>query len=235
MALSLALVTGVVWSLTALVGLVSRQLLGDPRWDLWDGLRRPGVSATLPRVLPRRYMSLLLGDGYRQAVRARAAGDLRAACNLARAELAATRVVLEHLDVALVEYAQHLRVLQAVVAPPHALPPHVLHGSIVRGLVLAGVRLGARLRPRAGLWLRVSTLRLAGRLLVWRITVTQRNAATALDTLSAVGADAVALAWATRRSRRAVARSWRVSRALVADVRRPRRPHGPSAGTDWLM
>lgn len=216
MAVSLALVTGAVWSLLAVVGLFVQRRQPQPRWDLWDTLRGARTLAGLLPVAAWRRSSRLLGDGHHLGVHARMRGDVRSASKLTCAELASTRSVVEQIDAALAEHARQLAVLQAATAV-QPLAARQLHWIVLRSL--------ARLEACASPWLgrlprlrvRLGLLRVAVRLLAWRLRALDRRVSVhTLESLPGIRADVAALSRAATLSRRTLLGSWRASQSMLA-------------------
>lgn len=226
MAVSLALLTGAVWTVLAIIGLLAQRGRREPRWDLWDMLRGVRAVGGLFVVSDWRRSSRLLGDGYHLGVRAHSRGDVRTATSLTRAELASTRSVVEQIDAVLAQHVEQIVVLQAAAAV-QPLSTSQLHWTALRALARLDACASRWLGPLARLHLRLYVLRVAVWLLVWRIRALRQLAcARTLESLPAIHADVASLSRAATVSRRTLQRSWRASRSLVADAGR-RAKHPP--------
>lgn len=221
MAVSLAVLTGLLWIALALAGLTWRRRSGQDTWDIWDALRGVGVLAHLRDVPGWLASAQLLGDGRRLGVEAGRRGDALGAARLARAEVASALSMLVALRRSVRECRRRARVLQfGGHLPP--LPARDLSLTGLRALAMfdscAALPLGSagRLRLRLGvldvalgmLWRRANRLaRSTDERLLPRLSRLASDIAILMDATSA-GRHALSQGWvATRAERRALAAS----------------------------
>ncbi len=213
MAVSLALLTGLLWIVLALAGLTWRRRPDQDSWDVWDALRGVGVLAHLRDVPGWLASAQLLGDGRRLGVEADRRGDAAGAARLARAEVASALSMLVALRCSVRESRRRARVLQ-IAGPLAPLAARDLSLAGLRALAVfdscAALPLGSagRLRLRLGvldaalgmLWRHASRL---------SRTADQRL----LPRLSRLTSDMAILMEATSASRHALSQGWVAARA----------------------
>lgn len=225
MAVSLALLTGVVWMLLALLGLVWRRRAGV-RWDVWDALRGVGALAAL-RELSGSFAGLVLvGDGHRLGLGARAAGDRRAALNLARADLASTVSLAETLSADVREYRRRARALPVACALA-PLRPAEFRSTILRTLAWLDTLCSPRLGPAARLRLHLGLLEYGVRYLArCARRCGSRPGVSALRVSPRLRDDLAALTRAMATGREALERAWEATRLRLEQAGRGVGPAG---------
>ncbi len=213
MAVSLALLTGLVWIVLALAGLAWRRRHGRASWDIWDALRGVGALAALRDMPGLLAGPPLLGDGHRLGLEAESRGDGRGALNLARADLASALSLLDALRRDIREYRRRACVVQiGGHLPP--LPAHELSPGALRGLAVFESCLSIPLDSAGRLRLRLNVLGIALGLLARRARRLARRAdARLIPRLPSLGTDVAALMDAAAASRHALSQGWVVLRA----------------------